>query len=176
MSTKKTMKMTTITTDRLIFRPLTLDDAEAAFEWTGDERVAKYMMYSTHESVETTREWLRTIKSADTQFEFGFVRKSDGKLIGSGGIRLKEDGFWEFGYNLRYDCWGKGYATEASRAMIEYVRSRHGNIRLRSECAVENKASANVIEKCGLVFKEYGEYTSYDGLKKFKSKKYESKE
>ena len=51
--TKKTM--TIITTDRLILRPLTLDDAEAAFEWTGDERVAKYMIYSTHESVETAR-------------------------------------------------------------------------------------------------------------------------
>lgn len=34
----------TIETERLILRPLTIDDAEAAFEWTGDERVAKYMI------------------------------------------------------------------------------------------------------------------------------------
>ena len=163
----------TITTERLILRQLTLDDAEAAFEWTGDARVARYMIYSTHESVEITREWLSTVKSTDTQFEFGFVRKSDGKLIGSGGINLKEDGFWEFGYNLRYDCWGQGYATEASRAMIEYVRSKYGDIRLRSECAVENTASAHVIEKCGLVFKGYGEYKSYDGKKTFKAKIFE---
>lgn len=165
----------TITTERLILRQLTLDDAEAAFEWTGDARVARYMIYSTHESVETTKEWLRTVKSTDTQFEFGFVRKSDGKLIGSGGIRLLEDGFWEFGYNLRYDCWGQGYATEAAKAMIGYVRGCRGNIRLRSECAVENTASAHVIEKCGLVFKGFGEYTSYDGLKTFKAKIYESR-
>ncbi|MBP5581541.1 MAG: GNAT family N-acetyltransferase [Ruminococcus sp.] len=165
--------MTTITTERLILRPLTLDDADAAFEWTGDERVAKYMIYSTHESVETTKEWLRSIKPSENVF--GFVRKSDNKLIGSCGIRLLEDGFWEFGYNLRYDCWGQGSATEASRAMIGYVRSCRGNIRLRSECAVENTASAHVIEKCGLVFKEYGEYTSYDGLKNFKAKIYESR-
>jgi ribosomal-protein-alanine N-acetyltransferase len=163
--------MMTITTDRLVLRPLTIDDAEAAFEWTGDERVAKYMIYSTHESVETTKEWLRSIKPSENIF--GFVRKSDGKLIGSGGIRLLEDGFWEFGYNLRYDCWGKGYATEASKAMIEYVRSKYGDIRLRSECAVENTASARVIEKCGLVFKGYGEYTSYDGKKTFKAKIFE---
>ncbi|MBQ6035600.1 MAG: GNAT family N-acetyltransferase [Ruminococcus sp.] len=163
----------TITTDRLILRQLTLDDAEAAFEWTGDERVARYMIYSTHESIETTKEWLRSIKPSENVF--GFVRKSDNKLIGSGGIRLLEDGFWEFGYNLRYDCWGMGYATEASRAMIEYVRSKYGDIRLRSECAVENTASAHVIEKCGLVFKGFGEYTSYDGLKTFKAKIYESR-
>ena len=164
----------TITTKRLILRQLTLDDAEAAFEWTGDERVARYMIYSTHESVETTKEWLRTVKSTDTQFEFGFVRKSDGKLIGSGGIRLLEDGFWEFGYNFRFDCWGMGYATEASKAMIDHVRSKFGDVPLRAECAAENTASAHVIEKCGLVFKGFGEYTSYDGLKTFKAKIYES--
>ena len=165
--------MTTITTDRLILRPLTLDDAEAAFEWTGDERVAKYMIYSTHESVETTKEWLRSINTSDTVFEFGFVRRSDDKLIGSGGIRLKEDGFWEFGYNFRYDCRGQGYATEASKAMIELVRSRFGEVRFKAECAAENTASAHVIEKCGLHFVGYGEYSSYDGLKTFRSKKFE---
>ena len=160
----------TITTERLILRQLTLDDAEAAFEWTGDARVAKYMIYSTHESIETTKEWLRTVKSTDTQFEFGFVRKSDGKLIGSGGIRLLEDGFWEFGYNFRFDCWGMGYATEASKAMIELVRSRYGDVKLKAECAAENTASAHVIEKCGLHFAGFGEYQSYDGLKTFKAK------
>ena len=165
----------TITTERLILRQLTLDDAEAAFEWTGDERLARYMIYSTHESIETTKEWLRTVKSTDTQFEFGFVRKSDGKLIGSGGIRLLEDGFWEFGYNFRFDCWGMGYATEASKAMIDHVRSKFGDVPLRAECAAENTASAHVIEKCGLVFKGFGEYTSYDGLKTFKAKIYESR-
>ncbi len=165
----------TITTERLILRQLTLDDAEAAFEWTGDERVARYMIYSTHESIETTKEWLRTVKSTDTQFEIGFVRKSDNKLIGSGGIRLLEDGFWEFGYNFRFDCWGMGYATEASKAMIDHVRSKFGDVPLRAECAAENTASAHVIEKCGLVFKGFGEYTSYDGLKTFKAKIYESR-
>lgn len=131
------------------------------------------MIYSTHESVETTKEWLRSINTSDTVFEFGFVRRSDDKLIGSGGINLKEDGFWEFGYNFRYDCWGMGYATEASKAMIELVRSRYGEVRFKAECAAENTASAHVIEKCGLHFVGYGEYSSYDGLKTFRSKKFE---
>ena len=165
--------MLTITTERLILRPLTIEDADAAFEWAGDERVAKYMIYSTHESVETTREWLRTVKTTDTRFEFGFARKSDNKLIGSGGIKLLDDGFWEFGYNFRFDCWGMGYATEASKAMIELVRSRYGDVKLKAECAAENTASAHVIKKCGLVFKEFGEYSSYDRKKTFRAKIFE---
>ena len=83
LRTRKPKKMATITTNRLMLRPLTIDDAEAAFEWTGDERVARYMIYSTHESVETTKEWLRSINTSDTAYEFGFVRRSDNKLIGA---------------------------------------------------------------------------------------------
>ena len=176
LRTRKPKKMATITTDRLMLRPLTIDDAEAAFEWTGDERVARYMIYSTHESVETTKEWLRSINTSDTAYEFGFVRRSDNKLIGAGGIRLKEDGFWEFGYNLRYDCWGMGYTTEAVKAMMDFVRRSFGEVRFKAMCADENTASAHVIEKCGLVFKGYGEYSSYDGKKTFKVRIYVSKE
>ena len=58
--------------------------------------------------------------------------------------------------------------------MIELVRRSFGNIKLRAECAAENTASAHVIEKCGLVFKGFGEYKSYDGLKTFRSIIYES--
>ena len=79
----------TIETERLILRPLTIDDAETAFEWTGDERVAKYMIYSTHESIETTKEWLNAINVSPELYEWGFVRKSDNKLIGAGSMRYR---------------------------------------------------------------------------------------
>ena len=113
----------TIETERLILRPLTIDDAEAAFEWTGDERVAKYMIYSTHESIETTKEWLNAINVSSELYEWGFVRKSDNKLIGAGSMRYRTDEKkWSFGYNMRYDCWNMGYTTEATLAMMNYVR------------------------------------------------------
>ncbi|MBO4878329.1 MAG: GNAT family N-acetyltransferase [Ruminococcus sp.] len=166
----------TITTERLILRPLTLDDADAAFEWTSDERVTKFMPYAPHENTEVTKEWLRSIPDIDNVFDFGFVRKSDNKLIGSGGIRLKDDGFWDFGYNFRYDCWNMGYATEASAAMIDYVRRKFGAECFRAECAVENTGSARVMEKCGLHFVRNGEYSTFDGTKTFRSKIYELKE
>lgn len=164
----------TIETERLILRPLTIDDAEAAFEWTGDERVAKYMIYSTHESIETTKEWLNTVENLENEYSWGFVRKSDNKLIGAGSMRYRTDEKkWSFGYNMRYDCWNMGYTTEATLAMTNYVRENHNAHRFIAECAVENIGSARVMEKCGLHFSGNGEYQSYDGKKTFISKIYE---
>ena len=68
----------TIETERLILRPLTIEDAEAVFEWTGDPRVAEYMIYSVHESPEVTRQWLSTVDKLENEYTWGFVRKSDG--------------------------------------------------------------------------------------------------
>lgn len=166
----------TIETERLILRPLSIDDAESVFEWTGDERVAEYMIYTCHKSVEVTKEWLGSLKSLENEYTWGFVRKSDGKLIGSGGVRFRDaENAWSFGYNLRYDCWGNGYATEAAKRMIEYVCTGHNAREFISEHAVDNPASGRVIEKCGLEFAYYSEYTKFDGSRKFQSKVYKMK-
>ena len=166
----------TIETERLILRPLTIDDSKAVFEWTGDEKVAEYMIYSCHKNVETTTEWLKSLENLENEYTWGFVRKSDGKLIGSGGIRFRTDeNVWSFGYNLRYDCWGNGYATEVSKRMIEYVITEHNASEFVAEHAVDNPASGRVIQKCGLVFDGYSEYTKFDGSKTFKCKVYRMK-
>lgn len=167
----------TIETKRLILRPLSVEDAEDVFVWTSDERVAKYMIYSTHQDILTTKTWLSSLCDLENEYTWGFVRKSDGKLIGSGGIRYRTDeDRWSFGYNLRYDCWNMGYTTEATLAMMDYVREKHGAMRFVAEHAADNPASGRVIEKCGLHYVRDGEYTSFDGTKTFKAKIYESDE
>ncbi len=164
----------TIETERLILRPLTVKDAEAVFEWVSDERVSRYMVYNTYTSVDQVKEWLRYIETAAKDYHFGFVRKSDGKLIGSGSIGPSgKNGFWGFGYNFRYDCWGKGYATEAAKAMIKFA---YDNFKIRKFAAShveQNKASGRVMEKCGLHFVRYGEFQKLDGTLKMRSMEYE---
>lgn len=165
-----------IETERLILRPLALDDSEAVFAWTGDERVAEYMIYPCHKNVEVTKEWLKSLEFLENEYTWGFVRKSDGTLIGSGGIRFRTDeNVWSFGYNLRYDCWGFGYATEAARRMIKYAVENHNAKEFVSEHSVDNPASGRVIEKCGLVFEGYSEYAKFDGSRNFRCKVYRMK-
>lgn len=162
-----------IETDRLTLRPLMIDDADDVFEWVGDERVSKYMVYNTYKSVDQVKDWLKTAVQSTKEYNFGFVRKSDKKLIGSGSIGFnKEDNAWEFGYNFRYDCWGMGYATEAAEAMIDYARQNLGAQKFMASHALPNDASGKVIEKCGLKFKGYGEFIKLDGSCKMQSKIY----
>ncbi len=164
----------TIETDRLILRPLSVEDAEDVFEWTGDERVSRFMLWSTHPDVSVTREWLGTLEYKDKEYGWGFVRKSDGKLIGSGGIRYRtEEQRWSFGYNIRFDCWNMGYTTEATLAMMDFVRKMYGAKRFVAEHAADNPASGRVIEKCGLHYVRDGKYTSFDGKRTFRARIYE---
>lgn len=172
------MHSVTLETDRLILRPLTVDDADAVFTWTSDPKVNRYMSYPLHTDVETTRQWLRSVEqdsevqAALENYTFGFVRRSDGLLIGSGGIRRQEDDTWDFGYNLRRDCWGRGYTTEAIKAIIGFARTQRGAKIFAAHHAVDNPASGRVMEKCGLTFRHYGEYSKFDGSETFRAKFY----
>ena len=164
-----------IETERLLLRPLTVADAKEVFEWVSDERVSKYMVYNTYKSEEQVINWLKFVETVTDEYHFGFVRKSDGKLIGSGSIGQdsKRNGFWGFGYNFRYDCWGNGYATEATKAMMKYVCDNFGARKFASSHVEQNKASGRVMEKCGLHFVGYGEFQKLDGSCKARSMEYE---
>ena len=160
-------------TDRLRLRPLAPGDAQAAFAWLGDPEVNRFMPYALYTSAEQAREWLESLaESDDPTLEFGFVRKSDGLLIGSGGIGPNEEGVWEVGYNLRRDCWGQGYASEAARAMIRFAHDSLGAREFGGNCAAANPASGRVLEKCGMRFDHLGEYARFDGSEVFPAKFY----
>ena len=165
----------TIETERLLLRPLTIADAEEVFKWVSDERVSRYMVYNTYHSVEQVVEWLKLVEESDEEYHFGFVRKADCRLIGSGSISpdAKGNGFWGFGYNFCYDCWGYGYATEATKAMMKYVYDNFKVRKFASSHVEPNKASGKVMEKCGLHFVGYGEFQKLDGSCKMRSMEYE---
>lgn len=78
-----------INTERLLLRPLRTADAEDVFEWVGDERVARYMVYTTYSDIEQAREWLAFVEKDTSTYYFGFERVADGKLIGSGDIGVE---------------------------------------------------------------------------------------
>ncbi len=159
-------------TERLMLRPLTLDDAEAEFVWLSDPVVNRYMPYNLYTNVADVVTWLKTAINAEKELHFGFVRKADGLLIGAGSIgpHNHPDGAWEFGYNLRRDAWNQGYATEATQAMIKLARETYGVRVFVAAHASANPASGRVMEKCGLHLDHEGEYSRFDGSETFPAK------
>ncbi len=168
------MEPVTLETPRLLLRPLSVADAEAVFVWCSDPAVNRFMPYPLYRDVEQVRAWLSTAEQTETSLPFGFVRKADGLLIGSGDISLdaREPGAWGFGYNLRRDCWNQGYATEATRAMIAYVHAYRGARVIVANHAAANPASGRVMEKCGLHYDHDGQYSKLDGSEVFPAKFY----
>lgn len=163
-----------IKTERLILRPLTVADAQAVFEWGSDPIVNRFMSYPLLTVIDQAMEWLKSVETDKTEWNWGFVRKDNGKLIGSGSIGPNVDmaGYWGIGYNIRYDCWNKGYTTEAMKAVIQFAHHELGVNKICSDHAVGNPASGRVMEKCGLKFHHMGEYSKTDGSAVFKAKYY----
>ena len=87
---------------------------------------------------------------------FGFwaaTEKATGEFLGWFHFRPREDaapGEVELGYRLRKSAWGKGYATEGSRALIRKGFTESGVQRVTAEAMAVNQASRRVMEKAGL--------------------------
>lgn len=162
----------TLETERLVLRPLELSDCgEIYAKWAGDPRVNRFMLYPLYKSAEDGIEWLKSVNLDDRRMDYGFVLKKSGELIGSGGIYYHDDkDIWHIGYNLAYDFWGKGYATEAVSRIVEYARSRFAIGAIHGTFAVDNIGSRRVMEKLGMTYLEDTEYTKSDGSVTFKAK------
>lgn len=158
--------MTRIETQRLILRPLTVADAPDVFEWVGDPEVNRWMPYPLYESVDQARAWIARLRPED--HEFGFQLRDGGKVIGAGSVKwVEEQRAGELGYNLNRAWWGRGYATEAAKALLGWARDALGIRDFVASHAVANAASGNVIRKCGFQFERYGQYGRYDGSEIF---------
>lgn len=163
----------TLETTRLILRPLTLADCDAIFKWTGDPRVNKYMIYPLYKSPEDGRVWIESLYQDEKKLDYGFVLKSTGELIGSGGLYYHEDiDVWSVGYNIAYDHWHKGYTPEAIKRIIEYAQSKYKVRAIAGTFAIGNEGSRRVMEKLGMTFYEDTEYSKLDGSETFKAKTY----
>lgn len=171
------MRTPVIETERLILRPLTGEDAETIFgSWVTDNEVARFMRWNLHKSIKETEAWLvaeeAAVISTDV-YNWGFVLKENQKLLGCGGLIFsKEHQMYEIGYNLVRDCWGKGFATEAVKRIVEYAKHELKLKQLFATHAIDNVASGRVIEKIGFIYRNEGTYSSFDGSRVFQSKEY----
>jgi [ribosomal protein S5]-alanine N-acetyltransferase len=171
------MRTPILETDRLILRPLSVKDADEVYQnWANDPEVTKYVSWSTHSNVQITKDWLLEVEKAiddEGKYDWGFERKSDHVLIGSGGIYYKEDkGMFVLGYNIMKSCWHQGYTSEAAKRILRFATEELKQNRLFSFHAKDNPNSGKVMEKVGFRYVKDTEYDSLDGTKHFEAREY----
>lgn len=115
--------------------------------------MTRYLIWSPHRSVGETQVFLSKCVEADksgTSIHWVMTRRSDETVLGM--IVLRRDGHKaDTGYVLARAEWGKGYMTEALRAIIDVAFAIQGIYRVWAVCDVENMASARVMEKAGML-------------------------
>ncbi len=144
----------TLTTSRLVLRPVADRDADALF--------------AMHSSAHVLRYW-DAPPWADRARADGFVARSRAMAEDGTGVRLVLEraadgaflgwvmlGRWNpdfrsaaLGYCLDEPAWGAGHATEAARAVLAWAFATTDLNRVQAECDTRNPASARVLEKLG---------------------------
>lgn len=142
------MLTSTIKTERMLLRSMTEEDAYAVFMMWGFEE-GKYLHDPYYKSAEELQALFNDI--ADwTDYPFVAIDKETNEIMGTcsvGPASSPEE--WGFGYVVRKDYWGKGYATEMAKAMIDFAYSL-GIRSFSATHAIENEASGKVMRKCGM--------------------------
>lgn len=147
-----------LVTDRLIVREFVPEDRDALLAFVRDPGQLRYMLFnlSTEADVDAfIAETLIRPDGARATFHLAVCeRGASGGCVGC--VSLMRDGpalpEAELGYFFRKDTWGRGYAVEASEAVLEFGFSSLGLHRVWGKCHSENKGSARVMEKLGMQY------------------------
>ena len=144
-------------TQRLIFRPMRLTDAEDMYEFACREEVTGYLLWTPHESVEYTRKYLAFLKNQYKQglfYDWAVVLKENRKMIGTGGFTSVDErnGWAEIGYVLSNDYWGKGYGQEIARELLSFGFNLLDVHRIQARYICGNERSLRVMERIGMVY------------------------
>lgn len=143
-----------VETPRLILRKPVMADAESIFaRYASDPEVTRLLAWPTHTSLDATREFLHSSETEWARSPAGaylIESRENGTLLGSTGLHFEARDRAITGYVLAKDAWGRGYATESVRAIVEIGR-KLGLARLYALCHPENAASLRVLAKCGFL-------------------------
>lgn len=146
-----------IETERLVLRPPRADDAEAIFNsYATDEEVTRYLVWRPHTSIAETEEFVSRVVAFPedgSRLTWALTLRGDDTLRGMIELRPRVHEA-DVGYVLARPFWGRGYMTEALRAVLDYAFRNPGMYRVWAVCDAENVASARVMEKAGMSFEE----------------------
>ncbi len=133
-------------TERLLIRHLRLSDADQLVAVTNDIEIARHLVRTPHPY---TRDDALALIARGMQLQSNVWAIEDSQLVGVIGLR------GEFGFWLGKEFWGRGYATEAGAAIIDYGFEKFHFEHLNASPLCQNHRSQRVLDKLG--FEKIGE-------------------
>ncbi len=144
-----------IKTSRLILRPLTTDDLEAAHAYSSDPEITVYMQYLPNKTLQDTLRFLRGAEREWAKEEpacYEFAVTLEGKVIGAVSLYFEEDDpkIAEMGWIFHRNYQHQGYALEAAAALRNFARDTLKLKGLTAYCDARNRGSWHLMEKLGM--------------------------
>lgn len=147
-----------LVTERLHLRPPTPEDADAFWPYVSDPELPYHMTWEAHrDRAETTAflEYCVRTRAEGTTATFAIFERG-GALVGMIGlhdiqrqVRAWRKDVAELGYWVAPPAQGRGYVTEAARALLDAAYTQMGLHKITVGCIAENLRSKRVIEKLG---------------------------
>ena len=153
-----------IETERLMMREMRFEDAEALFDMDKNPEVHKYLWQKPISRIEEIHAYIEMVRNQYLMNKVGrfstFIKETN-ELIGWTGIKVVNDhvengntNFYDYGYRINKKFWNKGYATEASKAWLDYGFNQMHIEEINAYTHAENTASNQVLQKVGFNFIE----------------------
>jgi RimJ/RimL family protein N-acetyltransferase len=141
----------------LVLRDLRLADAAAVASGAGDRRVARYLIQvPSPYPIALARRWVTHRMEwwnlgRGVTFAIALAHEAD-QLLGTISLRrFARDRRAELGYWLAAQAWGRGFATEAARAAVDFGFRELALARIYAQVLADNRASCAVLDKLGMV-------------------------
>jgi ribosomal-protein-alanine N-acetyltransferase len=144
-------------TKRLLLRKLVVSDYADMYEYSRLEEVTRYLVWEPHPDEHYTARYLDTVQAQYRNGEFydwGVEWRETGKLIGTCGFTSFDlpNKRAEVGYVINPAFSGRGVATEALMAVLDYAFNELKLHRVEAKYIYGNDASRRVMEKCSMTF------------------------
>lgn len=146
-----------LTTERLLLRKWTEDDADSLFEYAKDPDVGPIAGWNPHRSREESLDIIKNVLNGKECY--AICEKNSDKAIGAIELRLNrytdmtdKDDECELGYWLGKPFWNRGYMTEAAKEIIRHAFEKLGMNAVWCGYYDGNLKSKRVQEKVGFVY------------------------
>jgi [ribosomal protein S5]-alanine N-acetyltransferase len=137
--------------ERIVLRPIERGDAPAIRRWMNDPAITQWLSHSLPMSEADAGDWIEQVSRAKTVFAFGILVEGSA-LVGFNTIHSVN---WQHRTAMtgtiigEREYWGRGYATEARKLLLDYAFNSLDLFALQARVAAHNVRSVSYAKGCG---------------------------